>query len=181
MSEVNMGDVPDMLGMRDAVHVAVMSFEAPCDIEPGEYVRVVAGCVEKTSVRGDAHGIADPFRSGVIRKGEWFWLFLMPNTVCGMRHHWTHPAFPESDGSVGTDINSETWLRAYAMRANCYDEPSKAFERLIEGLQSGELFFYGSDLHGRWDLDDEDDLRFHAQRYLGVSIDFGNFSFSCSC
>jgi hypothetical protein len=68
----------------------------------------------------------------------------------------------------------ETWH-------NCYDAPEKAFNDLIAGLRSGELYFHGSDLHGRYDLENESELRMHAERYLGIEIDFEQFTFSCSC
>jgi hypothetical protein len=76
-------------------------------------------------------------------------------------------------------------LQAYAIRCNPYDfeqdGAEAALKRLLDGLRTGELFFYGSDLHGRYDVDDEWSLKEHAERYLGIEIDWGNFSFSCSC
>lgn len=40
---------------------------------------------------------------------------------------------------------------------------------------------YGRDLTGVYDLEDVDELRFHAERYLGIRINWDNFTFSCSC
>lgn len=76
---------------------------------------------------------------------------------------------------------SEKWLRRYALKQNSYDTPDEAFKRLVDGLRSGELFFHGSDLHGLYGLDDADELKRHGERYLKVRIDWGRFSFSCSC
>lgn len=98
--------------------------------------------------------------------------------------------FIEDDGSVAF---SEKWLRRYAVEHNPYDVEGVfgdakrpggsevAFQRLISGLRDGDLFFNGSDLHSLEQLDDADELRHHAEQYLGIRIDWSNFSFSCSC
>lgn len=99
---------------------------------------------------------------------------------------------------------SEKWLRSYAIKLNPYmfddndeyryDEESierligssnpraeAAFRKLLSNLRDGELYAYGSDLHGRYDLDDAEDLKYHAEIYLNIPIDWEQFSFYCSC
>lgn len=76
---------------------------------------------------------------------------------------------------------AEDWLKVYAARMNCYDDPEAAFNGLVEGLRTKELFAHGSDLHGLYDLHDAEDLREHARTYLGLEIDWNRFTFSCSC
>jgi hypothetical protein len=49
------------------------------------------GTVGKTE--GTPVGIVDPFRVGLMQPGTVFWLCLFPESITGMRHVWTHPAF----------------------------------------------------------------------------------------
>lgn len=72
---------------RDAIHVAVAPMVAPIRLYPGQHVDA-AGRPLGTSV-----GIVDPFLSDTVMPGQRFFIFLYPNTVTGLRHEWTHPAF----------------------------------------------------------------------------------------
>lgn len=165
---------------RDAIHVAIAPVIAGYRLEPGTDV----GFVAPDTVSAEAEtkiGIIDPFLRFGVNKGEKCWLFLYPNTITSLRHDWTHPAFGMEFPAPGSKEESERWLMNYAVRANCYDTPAEAFRRLIECLKSGELYFYGSDLHGLYELDDADELKRHAENYLGITINWGHFSFSCSC
>lgn len=184
MDDVNLGFMPVEHASRDAVHIAVIPAIAGEALVPGTWVAKNKDVFVVAKDAKDAVGIVDPFRRLAVKKGSRFWLCLFPKTVTSLRHHWTHPAFPadEKTADNADDIaKSEMWLREYAARMNCYDEPDAAYERLIDGLKSGELFAYGSDLHGLHELDDADNLRYHAEKVIGIRIDFNDFSFSCSC
>ena len=175
MSDVLLGTIPDRGEARDAIHVAIIPMVASEMLRPGQRVGVISKGVAGPTVK--TLGIVDPYLLDVVPKGSAFWMCLLPGTVKGMRHHWVHPDFSESEERS----ESETWLRAYAVLKNNYDTPELAFERLIEGLKTRELFFNGSDLHGLYDINDIGDLQFHAEAYLGIKIDFNGFEFSCSC
>lgn len=183
-SDVNLGGTPSKYADRDAVHVAVIPMEAGEDLVQGAHVSVVDG---KCFMAGTHVGIVDPYRRDAVKKGERFWLCLYPKSVTSLRHHWTCPAIPVSskEEAAAEKLDSERWLRAYAERLKPYtvDHGGKdaAFNALLDDLQRGEIFAHGSDLHGYYELDDPDDLRFHAERYLGIRINWSNFSFSCSC
>jgi len=177
MSDVILGKLTVLSQGRDAIHVAIIPMKASEALNPGQRVaRLGDELAGPATTDRPVVGIVDPFLTEDVPAGEVFWLCLLPNTVTGMRHHWNHPAFSPRDSS-----SSEEWLREYAARVNSYDEPESAFQRLIEGLKTGELLFYGSDLHGLYELDDADELRRHAEAYLGIPIQWGNFTFSCSC
>jgi hypothetical protein len=165
---------------RDAIHIAIAPVVAEMTLSPGWHVGLTDD--GKATINATAKvGIVDPFLRDIVKEGERFYLFLYPNTVTSLRHEWTHPAFGPSTPPKGTKEESERWLMEYAKKQNCYDEPELAFGRLINGLKTGDLFFHGSNLHGRYDLDNEEELKEHAERYLGIEINFGRFEFSCSC
>lgn len=202
MSDVKLGATPPENAERDAIHVAVVPMVAGQTLQPGQRVELFT---RKTALatRGVGVGIVDPFRDCAVMCGERFWLLLHPNTVTGMRHHWSHPSFPdekadwrtESEASatvqsavayspiepIGTRDEHEAWLRKYAENLNCYSDPNNAFEQMIKDLRQGRMHASGSSLHGLYELDDADELRFHAEQYLGMRIDWEQFSFSCSC
>jgi hypothetical protein len=79
---------------RDAIHVAVAPVTAAERLQPGQHVGFVrAGDVETVGPCDKPLGIVDPFLPGDVEPGERFWMFLYPNTIIGLRHVWTHPAF----------------------------------------------------------------------------------------
>lgn len=164
---------------RDAIHVAVAPVIATVRLRPGVRVGLDEEGNAELSSSDKCVGIVDPFLTADVQPGQRFWLFLFPNTVTSLRHEWRHPAFP---ATLDRDaLDSELWLRRYAAKMNAYDEPEKAFTDLIDGLKTGHLFAHGSDLHGMHDVDDAADLKYHAERYLGIRIDWEEFTFSCSC
>lgn len=188
-TELHVGRLLDENAKRDAIHFALAPVIASEILSPGDHVSLDSNGEAFADDRDEGRtlGIVDPFLKSVVLKGERFWLFLYPNTITSLRHEWTHPQF---DGEASRYAalqasdkyaESERWLRQYAADHSPYAEPDKAYRTLLEGLRDRQLFFYGADLHSRADLDDEDELREHAERVLGRSIDFGQFSFSCSC
>ena len=80
---------------RDAIHIAVAPVTAMERLNPGQRVRLTDGGQQDGVVATDydAIGIVDPFLLEPVDRGQRFWLFLNPNTITGLRHIWTHPAF----------------------------------------------------------------------------------------
>ncbi len=76
---------------------------------------------------------------------------------------------------------AKKWLQAYAANISIYDPPDVAYDNLIEGLKTNEIFAHGTDLHDLDQLEDADDLKYHASIFLGIPVDLERFSFSCSC
>lgn len=113
MSELALGKIIETEQWRDAIHVAVAPVTAAEDLEPGERVGLnEAGGACKSA---KAIGIVDPFLEYGPYSGQRFWLFLFPNTVTGMRHHWKHPAFSEPSHSPSADESTE-WIKNFAAR-----------------------------------------------------------------
>ncbi len=75
---------------RDAVHVAIAPVQAGTELRPGQRIGLLEG---KAYANAETIGIVDPFLVFPVPKGEWFYLWLYPNTVTSLRHVWTHPAF----------------------------------------------------------------------------------------
>ena len=175
----NLGETPNSTN-RDAVHVAIIPMEAAELLRPGQRVGIVNGKAGPSEV---TLGIVDPYLTDIVSKGEKFWLCLLPNTVTGMKHHWEHPRFAENliQAQETSKENSEKWLRDYASRMNSHEDKEQAFETLIRGLKEQSLFAHGTDLHGFYELDDSEYLKKHAEIYLGISINWEEFEFSCSC
>lgn len=78
-NRVPLGELSSASAKRDCAHVAFIPMLALRVMQPGERL---------------ATGIVDPFLKSPVRPGEWYLLCLYPNTVTGMRHSWSHPAYP---------------------------------------------------------------------------------------
>lgn len=189
MSDVQLGTCPAANAARDAIHVAVVPMVAAVELQPGQHVGLSDD--GRATPDGDVVGVVDPFRSDVVQAGGRFWLCLMPNTVTGMRHHWSHPLFADLDRRPKpTKEESEAWLREFAKTADC---PS--FDILIAAASGGSidcvdeeyygtyendgeyLFFSGRDAHGEipaefWD---------HVENFTGKTCPMRAKWFSCSC
>lgn len=90
---------------RDAIHIAVAPVTASCRLSPGEHV----GLVERESAElvGPCEnniGIVDPYLTADVEPGQRFWLLLYPNSVTGLRHVWTHPAFTAVAAAVAEKL-----------------------------------------------------------------------------
>lgn len=126
---------------RDAIHIAVAPGVAVERLYAGQKVGLQKGDNDKYFT-GRAHtmlGIVDPFLDHAVEAGEQFWVFLFPNTITGLNHVWTHPAFtetppvalnsPPETAPVGTPTAaleafkqaSEDWLRNFCASADCPD------------------------------------------------------------
>lgn len=182
MSDTKVGILIGETAVRDAIHIAVAPVFSSETLHPGQHIGLIPGSTSEVGSLPKPIGIVDPFLGVEVKPGQKFWLFLYPQTVTGMKHHWRHPAFnTASEAQEDAKSESEKWLRAYASDVNSYDEPEEAYQRLIKGLKSGELAFHGTDLHSFSDLDDADELREHAERVLGIRVGWEHFTFSCSC
>lgn len=181
MNTPKLGQLIEENEQRDAIHVAIAPVVAGEKLSPGDHIGFLpdgrAGEVKEPI------GVVDPFLKKIVKPGERFFMLLYPGTITGLRHEWAHPAFTQAQKTDDEKTESEKWLRAYATQMNCYDEPEEAYQRLLKGLRNKEIFAHGSDLHRLYDLDDAEDLRMHAERVLGIPINFNDesFSFSCSC
>lgn len=107
MCEVKLGQIIDGSMQRDAVHIAIAPVVATQVLKPGQDIGFVEiGDTQRVGVASTPIGIVDPFLKQEVQAGQQFWMFLYPNTILGLRHDWTHPAFGRFD--------SKKWLEKFA-------------------------------------------------------------------
>ena len=125
---VKIGQFLDDKQHRDAIHIAIAPVKAGDILRAGQEVSLD----EKDQgiavlPRGRAKvGIVDPFLPRSVKKGEYFYLFLFPNTVTSLRHEWTHPAFEdktaekvlEAIGKMDEVAQSKAWMNSFATEFN---------------------------------------------------------------
>ncbi len=97
MNETKLGQLIDSNAGRDAVHVALAPMQASERLTPGQHVGFVNDNKKLAGPASKAVGIVDPYLRRNVEKDDWFYLCLYPQTTTGLRHVWTHPAFPEEN------------------------------------------------------------------------------------
>lgn len=184
MKNPDIGVTPSDDAKRDAIHVAIIPVIAGQALRPGQHV----GRISKDRFGESDHplGIVDPFLKEFVQSEGRFWLFLYQKTVTSIRHHWMHDAFPdeltetERLAEVVLSSDSEEWLKKYAERfySTANGDP---YQTLLSDLREGQVVYRGSDMHSRGELEDEAELKFHAENILGIKLNFNDFHFGCSC
>lgn len=171
---------------RDAIHVAVIPMVVARDSEAGDHVGINKNG-ELCETAKPLVGIVDPFIDMLlIPAGTKVWLFLYPNMVTGMRHHWSHPTFddlhvPPKPNTQQTDY-SEAYLKAVAINMGL--EYGELLASLQGYITRGHPIVF-SDERPRDEYFEQDETEFwsHVERVLGVNIPKGYkaLPFSCSC
>lgn len=179
---------------RDAIHVAVMPVVAYEDrLQPGERLKLVFGTQNMVCrVRRydeEGVGIVDPFLDVMsLKKGDQFYMFMLPNTIHSLRHQWLHPSV-DTDHSSATE--AEVWLRHFADRWGMpYDEMIKIAIAPKCELHSDDypddfIVAQGVDLHSAAELGADHDLFWtNLEALTGRTFTLahrGATGWSCSC
>lgn len=102
MSEL--GELTNADAKRDAVHVAIAPVRCgtTAGLMPGARVKV-AGQWAYGVIDGISIGIVDPFLESPVQYGKWFYVIMLPGTITGLRHDWSHPDFPDEDEDYDDD------------------------------------------------------------------------------
>ena len=95
----NLGEIITGDSFRDAIHLAVAPIEAGYTLKPGSHVGLLNGKADPWA--SEYIGIVDPFLKEDVQRGQMFWLLLYPNTITGLRHAWSHPAFQNKVPQAG--------------------------------------------------------------------------------
>lgn len=171
---------------RDAVHFAVAPVMAGGFLKAGERVTFAPGSRErvvKADYEGEWVGVVDPYLEDIyVSEGERFWLFLKPNSITGLRHEWSHPAFDKAAPVAVREPSpkdfSENWLRGFAERYQ------GDYDGMVAAAVSGESYCFGEDI-------EYEDFYVHAEFWKHVENVTGkkfsddqreqNNHFRCAC
>jgi len=150
MEDIGLGKIIEGEQQRDAIHVAIAPVVAADQLDPGQHIGIDSEGLG--SLHANKIGIVDPFLKDGVFPGQRFWLFLYPNTVTGMRHHWVHPAFTAQESVVipADKAASEAWLRNFISKADCPDYHT-VLAAAINGTDAWDddyMHFSGVDAHG---------------------------------
>lgn len=183
----NIGELASETAQRDAIHIAVAPLVAGEDwLTAGQEVGFIHGSTEvvrkKDRIYGmDVIGVVDPFLKEPARKGDRVWVFLLPNTITFLRHHWEHPAFTPTRTPAN---ESESWLGRFA------DEWNFDYSEMIAAASDSSdwghyVVAHGRDLHSRGELGSDEPLFWHHLEIVtGKKFDEEHrekFGWSCSC
>ena len=179
MSDAGIGKLIEGESNRDAIHIAIAPVVANETLMPGQHIGFIAGSTSVVDIVPDTIGIVDPFLRRPILRGQAFYMCLYPNTVTGMRHHWSHPAFvaevKPTQVSKATGIIEQT----AAEFGLVYDE---FMDTVRDFLRTGDYACEG----GRWDgqsLWGNDEFWDAYEEVTGTKVhqDDRGGVFSCSC
>lgn len=181
MSDTQVGQIITGDYHRDAIHVAIFPVVAAQILSPGEHVGFIdcdtIGRCSKTI------GIVDPFLRDPVPAGVRFYLFLYPNTVTGMRHHWSHPAF---DGQAEPPESDSHRERAESLIRRFAEECGVSYQGMIEIAtdhnESGEYARQDSERYKDIDWGTWPDFWRAFSTITGIAVDDDeSCPFTCSC
>jgi hypothetical protein len=176
MSDTKVGVPPPKGAGRDAIHMAVTPAVASEFLSPGEHVGRLSDGTFHTSAK--ALGIVDPFLMEGVEKGETFWLFLYPQTITGLTHVWTHPAFVDEPSTPEVSpeptvpeivARSRRWLEDFARQWDV------SYQTVLDAGAGRETIYSGD-----YEADVPNAFWHHYQVVTGVSGSGEQF-FRCAC
>jgi hypothetical protein len=172
---------------RDAVHIAIAPVVASDLLYPGERIGFVGDAYTVGSKPSAVVGIVDPFLENPVKKGDKFYMFLLPNTITSLRHDWTHPAFEAEDTVAEYEptffklkgaVEEEKWITEFAEHIGTnYNDLMDAAKSY---LSHGEYFVQGGDFEG-YSIPDEFWEKYQIVTRETVDEDDRGSFLSCSC
>lgn len=138
---------------RDAIHIAVLPVTAGEHLKPGQRVALIGDSGLVGARTGDnIHGVVDPFLQNGVKPGDRFFMFLLPNTITSLYHHWAHPVIDkrleEAHVKKTADIlmgvtDSHKWMMDFAARNLLSME--EVVDAASEYIRDGEYFIHPRD------------------------------------
>ena len=133
---------------RDAIHVAVVPVTAGAELKPGQRIALADDKAVPSTDRATV-GIVDPFLQINVPEGDRFWMFLLPNTVTGMRHAWSHPAFPPETSA--TDPEAEARREIERAASHCGLSVKRMMEAAFNMVEYEEYTYDNTETYKGYD------------------------------
>lgn len=207
MEKNTLGKTPSTDGIRDAVHVQIISARANIELRIGEVVRVfkkggmwyaslASPCEDNPAFK--ACGIVDPFLTWpnqVVPSGSMVWICLYPDQITSLTHNWSHPLIPEGEGDTKDPrvlVNRN--LEAAKSTLNILSDklgfsPEEVLQEAKLPLEAYSGYYdvcFRGDLENRLDSKEQRDLILACSEILGIPVDMGlieagEFCVTCDC
>lgn len=130
-----LGKIPASLGIKDAVHTAIVAVRAGCRIEPGQKCSIDKNREAIPDFKKGC-GIADPWRKE-INTGDVFWLILNQDEIPNVQHTWEHPSVDFSPPTREVVYNSVLQEEADRLGVT-YKQLMDAAQQVIDSDRSTE-------------------------------------------
>lgn len=142
---IDLTTAPTADGIRDCIHVAVVSCRVGPDseLQAGTPVRIENGVTVKSSY-GYSHGIVSPWHIQTYHPGDLVWVVLTPGSITDLRHVWLHPEIPELAVTKGQNKLREIYECQFANQGS-YGE---FLNELIEHAQHGSCNGHNNQFYG---------------------------------
>lgn len=129
--KILLGKAPIELGVKDAVHTAIVSLRAGMALKPADQITMNSANEAIRCTANDSFGIVDPFLTAPVARGTMFWGVLKMDEVPNVQHHWDHPQHTFS--APTTEAEKNKYLERYAERLGItYDALMKACQTMVE-------------------------------------------------
>lgn len=184
MSDTKVGELLYGTQYRDAIHISVAPVVAAHKMRPGEHIGLVEGEPTKATAETKKYiGIVDPFLTERVEQGEQFWMFLYQRKVTGLRHVWSHPAFPDEVGGMrlpSDEQKSESikWIEDYANEFGF--DSQEMMDGAARWLSDGNYLTGGAEMEG---ITTTAEFWKHYQIAIGeiIPADKQGSFFRCAC
>lgn len=165
-----LGKVPSEVGIKDAVHVAIVAVRAGSPVKPGE--RVAMNQYNEAVPSHKGPGLADPFRESTIPVGECFWLLLGQSEVPNVQHTWEHPVISFAPPTRPVAQN-KTLCRAAKALSVTYEQIMAACEEVSRTFAPAAYpgTISKDELEEAWDTCDRYDLWSEWTEETGYEFD----------
>ena len=174
--------------VRDAIHIAVAPVVAGEKLKPGAIVHLSKDGIAFNYGKNApdvSPGIVDPFLDCLyVHKGERFWLYLFPNTITGLTHTWSHPAFPDTAPTWQEKANAKSILGEYACQfgmsiGNFVDSILREY---TNNSDDGYITVHTGDYEGGISIAGDDKRFWDAfAAYTGKRLEGIEIGYRCAC